>query len=115
MTRDESAMTFERLESILLSERDALLRADFETLDKMVALKEASLNGLQGLHLSRLQTDRLRFLAKRNDQLFKHVLETIRKTHAWLSAESAHATQTYGADGTRARVGLGKPRLQQKL
>ena len=115
MKQDDPTVTVEQLESILLTERDALLQADFETIEGIVTLKEALLHSLGDLRLSRAQTDRLRLMAERNDQLLLQVLDTIRETHAWLGSGKSGATQTYGADGKKEPVGSVIPRLEQKL
>jgi len=99
-----------RLAALLEQERAALARGDLTRLEQLAARKEALLDRIEGGDLPETPVDRalaqqIQAGAQRNAQLFQAAIAGIRDARTLLArARETGRGQTYGRNGTRARL-----------
>jgi hypothetical protein len=101
----EQALT-DRLQSLLESERDALLSGDFDRLSDLMQEKQSLANALADRPLEAEEIAPLRDGLRRNQELFDQAMAGIRNVAARLGDLNRvrRATDTYDSKGNRQNI-----------
>lgn len=112
MTANDS--TTDRLLDLLEREKQAILSADFDTLARILAEKEAL---MPLLHPSRTELQGLRDKVSRNGRLLESAMAGLRSAQKRLSIlrEVGSSLSTYTKDGARSRVETGRHAVEKKV
>lgn len=96
----------ERLKTLIASERDALLKGDFDRLSGLMDEKQKIADELANRPLSPGELQPLRDGLRRNQELFDHAMAGIRNVAARLGDLNRvrRATDTYDAKGQRQTI-----------
>ena len=109
---ESKEMVAEELETLLLTERDALLKGDLNGIEGLLERKTAMLEQLRAL-AGPLSPDKLNALsqaAERNNELFVQASKGLERVRERLDAliEARDGFRTYGSDGQMTQAGASK-------